>query len=34
VTTGSLTRPFRGEEPVRFEASIEGIGEVRLELVS
>jgi 2-keto-4-pentenoate hydratase len=32
VTTGSLTAPFRAGKPARFEASIEGIGEVRLEL--
>lgn len=32
VTTGSLTVPYRAERASRFEASIEGIGEVRLEL--
>jgi 2-keto-4-pentenoate hydratase len=32
VTTGSFTTPFRAEHAARFEASMEGIGEVRLEL--
>jgi len=34
VTTGSFTTPFRAEDAARFEASMEGIGEVRLELVT
>jgi len=34
VTTGSFTTPFRAEDAARFEASMEGIGEVRLELVA
>lgn len=33
VTTGSFTVPCRAERASRFEASIEGIGEARLELV-
>ena len=33
VTTGSFTTPFRAENAARFEASMEGIGEVRLDLV-
>jgi 2-keto-4-pentenoate hydratase len=33
VTTGSLTAPIRAEDAVRFEASIEGVGVVRLDLV-
>jgi 2-keto-4-pentenoate hydratase len=32
VTTGSFTTPFRAEDAARFEASMDGIGEVRLEL--
>jgi len=32
VTTGSLTTPFRAEGATRFEATIEGIGAVRLDL--
>jgi 2-keto-4-pentenoate hydratase len=32
VTTGSFTTPFRAEGAARFEASMDGIGEVRLEL--
>jgi len=32
VTTGSFTTPFRAEDAARFEASMEGIGEVRLDL--
>lgn len=32
VTTGSFTTPFRAEHAALFEASMEGIGEVRLEL--
>ena len=34
VTTGSFTTPFRAEDAARFEASMEGIGEVRLDLAS
>ena len=34
VTTGSLIVPIRAERPGRYEAAIEGIGEVRLELVN
>jgi 2-keto-4-pentenoate hydratase len=33
VTTGSFTTPFRAEAAARFEASMAGIGEVRLDLV-
>ena len=33
VTTGSFTTPFRAEEAARFEASMEGVGEVRLDLL-
>jgi 2-keto-4-pentenoate hydratase len=32
VTTGSFTMPFRAEDDARFEASMAGIGEVRLDL--
>jgi 2-keto-4-pentenoate hydratase len=32
VTTGSFTAPIRAVNPGRFGASIDGIGEVRLEL--
>jgi 2-keto-4-pentenoate hydratase len=32
ITTGSLTTPIRAAKPGRFEASIEGIGEVRLDV--
>lgn len=32
VTTGSLIVPIRAERPGRYEASIEGVGEVRLDL--
>ena len=34
VTTGSLTKPLRVEEPARIVASIEGVGEVSVELVA
>ena len=34
VTTGSLIVPIRAERPGRYEASIEGIGEVRLDLAA
>jgi 2-keto-4-pentenoate hydratase len=34
VTTGSLTKPLRVDTPARIAASIEGIGEVRVELVA
>jgi 2-keto-4-pentenoate hydratase len=34
VTTGSFTTPFRAEGAARFEASMDGIGEVRLDLVN
>ena len=34
VTTGSLTKPLRVDRPARIAASIDGVGEVRLELVA
>jgi 2-keto-4-pentenoate hydratase len=34
VTTGSFTTPIRAEHAARFEASMDGIGEVRLDLVA
>lgn len=34
VTTGSFTTPFRAEHAARFEASMDGVGEVRLDLVT